>query len=588
MTAPGSDPAEPPSFHRVVAADFDGTLTTGDRPPGDRVLAALAGARAAGLKVILVTGRIMADLEAVWPDVWRCVDCVVAENGAVLGTPTWRRLLGTPVDHRLDAALTAAGVPFRRGEMLLAAAIDDEPAIMAHVRALQLGCQPVANRGALMVLPAGVSKGTGLYEALGHLGLSFHNTVAVGDAENDLVLLETSELGVAVGDAVPSLRAEADLVLDGADGDAVADLLLGDVLRGRRIVHSRRWQIRLGTTGAGAALSIPASQINVLVTGPTGSGKSYVAGLLAEQLVQQRYSVLVVDPEGDHVGLARLGGSLVVGGTLELPDPDETLRLLHHRYASVVVDLSSLPPGAAVHYQNRLLTRVEAHRQETGLPHWVFLDEADKTVGRALPRWPAFEPAHKGYCLVTWRPDDLAADAVAALDAVIALGSPDPDDAVVNLAAAVGDVSRAAVARQLTAGGNRAVLTCRHTPNLARGFTPTERTSPHLRHTHKYDRRPLEDERRFHVRRSSSELTGARPANLSELLDELGRCERGALRHHCPRHDFSRWVAGVYHDRPLADRLAEVESTVDDTSPAATVDEARRALVRILQQELLG
>jgi len=43
-----------------------------------------------------------------------------------------------------------------------------------------LDCQTVRNRAALMVLPAGVTKGTGLGAVLTEMNLSPHNTVAVG------------------------------------------------------------------------------------------------------------------------------------------------------------------------------------------------------------------------------------------------------------------------------------------------------------------------------------------------------------------------------------------------------------------------
>ena len=311
------------SFYRALAVDFDGTLTEGGVAPAPEVLDALAAARARGLRVLLVTGRILDQLEQTWPAVHESVDCVVAENGAVLRAGHWHRLLADPVDQHLDAALSAANVPFRRGEVLLAAKVVDEPTILTAIRVLELGCQTVANRSELMVVPAGVSKGTGLYHALGHLGLSFHNTIAVGDAENDLPLYERAELAVAVSNAVEPLRELADVVLAEPDGSGVAAFIAGDVVFGKRRVHSKRWTLRLGDTPEGKPVVLPASQTNVLIAGGTGSGKSYMAGLLTEQLVEAGYSVLAVDPEGDHVGLDMMDGVLVVvdtgstrGGTL--------------------------------------------------------------------------------------------------------------------------------------------------------------------------------------------------------------------------------------------------------------------------------
>ena len=108
-----------------------------------------------------------------------------------------------------------------------------------------------------MVLPAGVTKGSGLAEALVILGISPHNTAAIGDAENDHSLLAVAELGVAVGNAVASLEADADIGGDQPDGCGVASFLRGPVIAGRERVHPRRWQVPLGTTASGAPVLNP-------------------------------------------------------------------------------------------------------------------------------------------------------------------------------------------------------------------------------------------------------------------------------------------------------------------------------------------
>jgi len=58
--------------------------------------------------------------------------------------------------------------------------------------------QVIFNKGAVMVVPTGVNKATGLVAALAEMGVSPHNVVAVGDAENDHALLSACEVGVAV------------------------------------------------------------------------------------------------------------------------------------------------------------------------------------------------------------------------------------------------------------------------------------------------------------------------------------------------------------------------------------------------------
>jgi hypothetical protein len=46
------------------------------------------------------------------------------------------------------------------------------------------------NRDALMLLPAGISKGSAVRQVIHRFGLSFHDVLALGDAENDVDLFE--------------------------------------------------------------------------------------------------------------------------------------------------------------------------------------------------------------------------------------------------------------------------------------------------------------------------------------------------------------------------------------------------------------
>ncbi|HET7722168.1 MAG TPA: HAD hydrolase family protein, partial [Acidimicrobiales bacterium] len=424
-------PSEPdlasrqPGYFHAVAIDYDGTLSDTDRPADD-VLTALAETRAAGRCVILVTGRILAELRAVFPDVDRHFDLVVAENGGVLSSQGVERVLAVPVAKELDGALAERHVQFRRGLVLLACEAHDERSVLAQVRHLGLECQLIRNRGSLMVLPSGVSKGSGLLEALAELGISRHNTIAIGDAENDHSLLDVSELGVAPANAVDALKGHADITLDLPDGAGVAAFLRDEVVSSVERVHPTRWRLDLGTRPDGTSLWVPASQLNMLIVGGTGVGKSYVAGLVAERLILLGYSVLVVDPEGDHIGLGKLRGVSLIGGTAQLPPAQQLAALLTNRSGSVVVDLSAVPPPERAEYLRAAPRAVEGQRQASGLPHWVIVDEAHDALGRADQDPLFLEPGLTGYCLATYRPDDLPAEALLGTDVLVAL--PDPDD----------------------------------------------------------------------------------------------------------------------------------------------------------------
>ena len=77
----------------------------------------------------------------------------------------------------------------------------------------------------LTVAPYGISKGSGLRMLAHRLGISLCDTIAVGDNLNDLDLLDTAGLGVAMGNAVPETKAHANYVTASNNEDGVAEVI---------------------------------------------------------------------------------------------------------------------------------------------------------------------------------------------------------------------------------------------------------------------------------------------------------------------------------------------------------------------------
>lgn len=563
-------------FFRAVAVDYDGTLAETDVPDTDG-LAALADLRARGVKVVMVTGRILSQLRQVFPTVDERFDLIVAENGAVVSRTGSDRPVVPPVPDELATALETAGVAFGRGQVLLACQASDEATVLSEVRRLGLECELLRNRAALMVLPAGVSKGSGLFEGLGELGISHHNVVAIGDAENDHSLLAVAEVGVAVANAVDALKAHADVVLDQPDGQGVASFLRGPVLAGRQRIHPKRWRIQLGSTPEGTPVSIPASQINLLVTGTPRRGKSYVAGLITERLIRLGYSVVVFDPEGDHTSLGTLRGVLVVGGSSRLPSADELARLVSNRFASVVIDLSGVSPQERADYLRVAPAAIEGQRARTGLPHWVILDEAQDPLGRDGGANAFVEPATSGYCLVTHLPADLCPEALLGVDILIALPGGNAIEPTVSLIAAAGAMPRTAARRLVQqAGPGQAIVVDRNRPGTGLVFAIAQRDTGHLRHWHKYSAGRLAWDRRFYFRTDWDTASGRTAGSIEELEHELAACSEAAIRHHSNHGDLSRWIAEVLGDPPLAAQVSAIETDLRDGTISTAA--ARRAL----------
>ncbi|HUQ52802.1 MAG TPA: HAD family hydrolase, partial [Gammaproteobacteria bacterium] len=198
--------------YHLLATDYDGTLAT-DGHVDAATLDALNGILATGRRLVLVTGRNLDELLAVHPSL-EIFERVVAENGALLYRPATkeRRKLAEPPPPAFIAALRQRGVaPLDVGEVIVATREPHEAVVLETIRDLGLELQVIFNKGAVMVLPTGVNKATGLTAALEELKISPHNVVGVGDAENDHSFLKLCERSAAVGGALPALRDTADL-----------------------------------------------------------------------------------------------------------------------------------------------------------------------------------------------------------------------------------------------------------------------------------------------------------------------------------------------------------------------------------------
>jgi HAD superfamily hydrolase (TIGR01484 family) len=232
--------------YRALACDYDGTLAH------DGVLTATAVAaidrfRGSGRHLFMVTGRELPDLERVCPILDR-FEWVVAENGALLYRPSSGEttLLCEPAPALLVESLRRLNVnPLSVGQAIIATVEPNEVVVLEEIKRLGLELEVIFNKGAVMVLPSGVNKATGLAALLEEANLSPDEVVGVGDAENDHAFLENCGIGVAVANALPMLKERADFVTTGARGDGVAeliDMILADDLAGFAR-HSRRLSV---------------------------------------------------------------------------------------------------------------------------------------------------------------------------------------------------------------------------------------------------------------------------------------------------------------------------------------------------------
>lgn len=210
----------------VIATDYDGTLAT-QGTVDEATLEALKRYRQAGGRLLLVTGRQLEELFQVFPHE-PLFEGIVAENGAVFYQPAQGtiRLLAEPLPSVLIDTLIAQGVgPISQGHIVVATWEPHGETVERTVQELGLAATVIRNKKAVMVLPQGINKASGLAVALAELGLGPEQAVGVGDAENDRSLLATCGLGVAVANAVPELKTLADRVTMGDRGAGVQELI---------------------------------------------------------------------------------------------------------------------------------------------------------------------------------------------------------------------------------------------------------------------------------------------------------------------------------------------------------------------------
>jgi Cof subfamily protein (haloacid dehalogenase superfamily) len=264
-------PAGFPLCVRALACDLDRTLIAEDAVLRPRTASAIAAARAAGLHVLLVTGRMFRSARR-YALAAGITDPVVCYQGAVVADPVTGEFLRhvpmpEPEARDVITAVEALGytiLVYVDDELFVSRETPESDAyagfqhLDVHVVADLLAWLPKAPTKLVVVgdpreldgvevemkdrfggrlyisksLPhflefasPSVHKGSGLDFAAGRLGFSRGEAVAFGDGENDVELLEWAGFGVAVANAHPKVLAVADYVCPPVDEEGVAQVI---------------------------------------------------------------------------------------------------------------------------------------------------------------------------------------------------------------------------------------------------------------------------------------------------------------------------------------------------------------------------
>lgn len=541
----------------ALATDYDGTLASEGRVD-EATLEALERLRNSGRRLILVTGRELDELLQVFPQV-DLFESVVAENGALLYRPATReiKLLAEAPPDRFAQSLRARGVgPLSVGRVIVATWTPHETAVLETIRELGLELQVIFNKGAVMVLPSGVNKATGLTAALEELGLSPHNAVGVGDAENDHAFLNLCECAVAVANALPSLKEQADWVTQGSRGAGIAELidrlLAGDLAELEP--RLQRHEIPLGQREGGEEVKLKPYGVSVLLAGTSGGGKSTFATGFLERLSEQGYQFCIIDPEGDYQNFE---GAVVLGNPQRAPTVEEAIQLLEKPGQNAVFNLLGIPMESRPAYFEGFLTAIMELRARTGRPHWIVIDETHHLLPASwAPALLTVPKELQGFLLITVHPDQVSPAVLSSVDLIIAIGST-PQETIRTFSATLSERTPSVPSISLEPG--EAIGWWRRPKSEPFWFRSIPPRMERRRHLRKYAEGELPPDRSFFFQGPDGKLN-LRAQNLTLFMQLADGVDDATWMHHLRRGDYSRWFREMIKDDHLADEAAQIEA----------------------------
>jgi hypothetical protein len=477
-------------------------------------------------------------------------------------------VLCPPVSDILVRELARRGVePLIRGRAILATRRPHEVALLESIRDLDLELQITFNGNAVMVLPSGVNKGSGLRAALRELDLSIHEAVGIGNGQNDHSFLDLCECAVAVANAVDAVKAKADFVTAAATGAGVIQLIdeLIATDLSQRVTGGVGDVVVLGDRPDGVPATFRPYGQNILVCGPSGAGKSTFATGLIERLIDRDYQICIIDPEGDY---GTLDGLVTIGNRLRAPVADEVIDRLGHGRANVVVNLLGIPLEDRPDFFAQLLPRLQALRARTGGPDWILIDEVHHLLPAHWGQASYMLPQRLGETiLITFRPSEVAPAILGMIDIAVAVG-PSPALTLGDLAKALGQEPPAVPPTKR----DQAIIWERSAAGEPYPAIIVPARSARLRHLRKYAEGNL-GPRSFFFRGPAARMN-LRAQNLAVFCELALGVDDDTWLHHLRRGDYSAWLAGTIKDADLAGEVASVEQ-----APRLTSLDSRR-LVR--------
>lgn len=558
-------------YFMALAVDYDGTLAC-EGKVSDEIINSLIELKDSGRKLIMVTGRQLDELKQLFDRI-DLFDRIVAENGALIYRPQdeSQQLLAEPPSQKFIEKLKTLVTPLMTGQVIVSTHQPHETTILEIIRDMGLELEIIFNKGAVMVLPSGVNKATGLNSALKELGLSMHNVIGIGDAENDHAFLRTVGLGIAVANANEAIKEIARFVTKKAYGEGVKEFI-ELLLKDERVLLSKiRCTITIGLDNQDNPVQLnPVDR--VLIAGNSGIGKSTLATALTERMVQKGFQFCIFDPEGDY---EKLENAIGVGDGKSIPSQEQVLELLQDPTRSVVVNTLGVELKERPTFFLQLAPRLVSLKGRTGHPHWLIIDEAHHLMPAAQKDSSVSLPK-EGTILITVHPGEIDENALKDLSVMIIFG-PKAPTTLKMISRIIGDPLPALPVS--APKENEVLIWQRHPASIIKIVRVEKPKQQHKRHTRKYAEGNLSDEFCFFFKGPNNALN-LKAQNLMIFLQIAEGVDDATWMHHLQKKDYSDWFRNHIKDNKLAEATVQIEND-QSLSPA----QSRQAIADLVRKD---
>jgi HAD superfamily hydrolase (TIGR01484 family) len=565
--------------YHALAVDYDGTIAHHGQVP-THVIEALRRVKASRRKILLVTGRELDELKHIFPE-HDIFDLIVAENGALIYDPVngeETKLGETPPLSFVDDLRKRGVQRISTGRVIVATWEPYQHVVLEAIRNSGVERQVIFNKGAVMILPPGVNKATGLEAALKKLDMAMHNVVVAGDAENDTAMFLNAECAVCVANGLPAVKEQADWVTGADHGDGVIELI--DRLLGNDLADMepslQRHCLLLGNTDNGKEYFISPYRNGILLAGSSGGGKTTLTTSFVEALAGKKYQFCLVDPEGDYTELANC---VVIGDAAHSPVMDEIITILKDGSQNLVICLLGIKLNDRPGFIKSLVLEVGKLISSKGHPHWLILDEVHHLFPIEVESSFFNIPTDlKNFLMITMSPDQVNRDLMRQTDMLVIVGD-EPQEALEEFGKVQGLPTTG-----LSIQGKPKGMAWIWDPKSGEGPFPIRFVKPHhllQRHKKKYATGDMK-ENSFYFTGPSGKLN-LKAQNLAFFSQIAEGIDDETWSHHLQRNEYSAWIRNSIGDQELAEIIRKEEDKNQEP-----LDSKRSILKHIGEKYTLG